>query len=105
MRYIAYALPLVLSLGVIAAGLAARRAAAGKVAVVCGVAALAVSALAVWQVELAIGRFEAAVERLGGGLEGLGGAGESVRERCLSEAGPPDVLRCLADPESFGIEP
>lgn len=71
MKYIAYSIPLLLSLGVILAGAASRREVAGQIAVVVGVLALAASALAVWQVDQAITELMNAIESLQGLERGL----------------------------------
>jgi hypothetical protein len=71
MKYIAYAIPLLLSLGVILAGAAGWRAAAGKIAVVVGALALVASGLAVWQVDQALTDLMEAIESLEGLEQGL----------------------------------
>ena len=71
MKYIAYSIPLLLSLGVILAGVASRREVAGQISLVVGVLALAASALAVWQVDQAITELMNAIESLQGLERGL----------------------------------
>ena len=64
MRAIAYAVPILLSVGIIVAGVASWRALAGKAAVALGVLALVCSALTLYQAEQAIDQFQRAVDGL-----------------------------------------
>ena len=73
MRAIAYAVPILLSLGVIVAGVTSWRAVMGKLAVAIGVAALLCSAATVYYAEALVGQVQGTLgelERVFGGEDG-----------------------------------